>query len=81
MRRTPWLDSGCNKPEGLSVEQAVEEVRDLMDGTRQSVGTGRPKARGNVCWERTHPGALAEGSQGEARKRRAGNSSAWTESL
>ena len=32
-RRTPWPASGCNKPEDLTAEQAVEVVRDHRDGT------------------------------------------------
>jgi len=43
-RGEPLPASGCNKPEALLAEKAVEVVRNHVDGTSEPGGTGEPKA-------------------------------------
>jgi len=44
-RRTPRPVSGCNKPEDLDAEQAVEVVRNHEDGTRSGGWHRRTEGR------------------------------------
>ena len=56
----PKIGSGTQQARNAQVEQAVEVVRNGMDGTSRGAGSPRPKHGARVVWEWT-PGAQVDG--------------------